>query len=63
MEPKSGVKKEEQTLFDRPTHTHVVITGRRCPPEIIELADTVTEMTMVKHAFKAGIPAQRGIED
>ena len=52
-----------QTLRDRPRHVHVVITGRRCPPEIIELADTVTEMTLVKHAFKAGIPAQRGIED
>ncbi len=52
-----------QTLCGRPAHVHVVITGRRCPPEIIELADTVTEMVMVKHAFKAGIPAQRGIED
>ena len=51
------------TLSDRPKDVHVVLTGRRCPPEIIELADTVTEMTMVKHAFKAGIPAQRGIED
>ena len=39
------------------------ITGRRCPPEIIELADTVTEMTKIKHAFNAGVPAQRGIED
>jgi cob(I)alamin adenosyltransferase len=63
MEPMGGVEEVVQTLFDRPTHTHVVITGRRCPPEIIELADTVTEMTMIKHAFKAGIPAQRGIED
>ena len=63
MEPLGGVEEVVQTLFDRPSHTHVVITGRRCPPEIIELADTVTEMTMVKHAFKAGIPAQRGIED
>ncbi|MFT6766441.1 MAG: cob(I)alamin adenosyltransferase [Burkholderiaceae bacterium] len=52
-----------ETLTNRPSHVHVVLTGRRCPPEIIELADTVTEMTMVKHAFKAGIPAQRGIED
>ena len=52
-----------QTLRDRPKDVHVVLTGRRCPPEIIELADTVTEMAMVKHAFKAGIPAQRGIED
>lgn len=52
-----------QTLRDRPKDVHVCLTGRRCPAELIELADTVTEMTMVKHAFKAGIPAQRGIED
>ena len=52
-----------QTLRQRPTQVHVVLTGRRCPPEIIELADTVTEMTKVKHAFNAGVPAQRGIED
>ncbi len=52
-----------KTLRERPSHVHVVLTGRRCPPELIELADTVTEMTMIKHAFKAGIPAQRGIED
>ena len=51
------------TLQSRPKDAHVVLTGRRCPPEIIELADTVTEMQMIKHAFKAGIPAQRGIED
>jgi cob(I)alamin adenosyltransferase len=51
------------TLRARPKDVHVVLTGRRCPPEIIELADTVTEMTLIKHAFKAGIPAQRGIED
>jgi cob(I)alamin adenosyltransferase len=49
-------------LRDRPPHVHVLITGRRCPPELIEIADTVTEMMAVKHAFKAGIPAQRGIE-
>ena len=52
-----------ETLRNRPSQVHVVLTGRRCPPEIIALADTVTEMQMVKHAFKAGIPAQRGIED
>jgi cob(I)alamin adenosyltransferase len=51
------------TLQNRPQDVHVVITGRRCPPEIIALADTVTEMTKIKHAFNAGIPAQRGIED
>lgn len=52
-----------QTLRCRPKDVHVVVTGRRCPPEIIELADTVTEMTKIKHAFNAGVPAQRGIED
>ena len=52
-----------QTLRGRPKEVHVVITGRRCPPEIVELADTVTEMTKIKHAFNAGVPAQRGIED
>ena len=52
-----------QTLRARPREVHVVLTGRRCPPEIIALADTVTEMTLVKHAFQAGVPAQRGIED
>jgi len=52
-----------QTLRTRPPEVHVVITGRRCPTEIIGIADTVTEMTMIKHAFDAGIPAQRGIED
>ena len=51
------------TLQNRPKDVHVVITGRRSPPEIIALADTVTEMTKIKHAFNAGIPAQRGIED
>lgn len=52
-----------QTLRQRPRDVHVCLTGRRCPPELIELADTVTEMRLVKHAFQAGVPAQRGIED
>ncbi|MEP6558704.1 MAG: cob(I)yrinic acid a,c-diamide adenosyltransferase [Burkholderiales bacterium] len=52
-----------QTLRDRPPHVHVVLTGRNAPPELIALADTVTEMTMVKHHFNAGVPAQWGIED
>lgn len=50
-------------LRERPPHVHVMLTGRDAPPELIELADTVTEMTLVKHHFKAGVPAQRGIED
>jgi len=52
-----------ETLAARPKQVHVCLTGRRCPQELVELADTVTEMTLVKHAFAAGIPAQRGIED
>jgi cob(I)alamin adenosyltransferase len=58
-----GLEDVLQTLKERPTHVHVCLTGRRCPAEIIDLADTVTEMKMIKHAFQAGIPAQRGIED
>ena len=49
-------------LLDRPTMQHVVITGRGAPPELIAVADTVTEMNVVKHAFKAGIGAQAGTE-
>jgi cob(I)alamin adenosyltransferase len=49
-------------LADRPGTQHVVITGRRCPAEIIEAADIVTEMTKVRHPFDAGEKGQRGIE-
>lgn len=49
-------------LLDRPEMQHAVVTGRAAPPELIEVADTVTEMTVVKHAFKAGIAAQPGTE-
>ncbi len=49
-------------LDARPRMQHVVITGRGAPPELIEIADTVTDMTPLKHAFTAGIGAQAGIE-
>ena len=52
-----------QALRDRPPHVHVVLTGRQAPQELVDLADTVTEMAMVKHHYRAGVPAQRGIED
>lgn len=50
-------------LRERPPQVHVVLTGRGAPAELIEVADTVTEMTLVKHHYRAGVPAQRGIED
>ncbi|MRV76786.1 cob(I)yrinic acid a,c-diamide adenosyltransferase [Duganella sp. FT92W] len=49
-------------LLVRPAMQHVVITGRGAPPELIDIADTVTEMEVVKHAFKSGIKAQAGTE-
>lgn len=49
-------------LRERPAHQHVVITGRGAPTELIELADTVTDMRVVKHAFDAGVRAQLGVE-
>lgn len=50
-------------LRARPASVTVVLTGRNAPEELVALADTVTEMTLVKHHFAAGVPAQRGIED
>ncbi len=46
----------------RPPMQHLVITGRGAPPELIEAADTVTEMRDVKHAYRAGVRAQPGME-
>lgn len=46
----------------KPPLTHVVLTGRNARPELIELADLVTEMTLVKHPFRSGIKAQPGVE-
>jgi cob(I)alamin adenosyltransferase len=46
----------------KPADKHVVITGRNARAELIEIADLVTEMTLVKHPFRAGVKAQKGIE-
>ena len=51
-----------RALRERPAMQHVVITGRGAPAEIIAAGDTVTEMTVVKHAFQQGIRAQKGVE-
>lgn len=49
-------------LDARPPMQHVVVTGRGAPPELIAVADTVTDMQVVKHAFREGIAAQAGVE-
>jgi cob(I)alamin adenosyltransferase len=51
-----------ETLKRKPEQVHVILTGRNAHPTIIELADTVTEMKQVKHAYEKGVMAQRGIE-
>lgn len=52
----------ERALLNRPAGQHVVITGRACHRRLIELADTVSEVQNIKHAFDNGIKAQRGID-
>jgi cob(I)alamin adenosyltransferase len=62
---KHGYLDLDQVLSDlqaRPPMQHVIVTGRAAKPEMIELADTVTEMGVIKHAFQAGIRAQKGVE-
>lgn len=51
-----------ESLKKRPEMVHVILTGRNAHPTIVELADTVTEMRQVKHAYEKGVMAQRGIE-
>ena len=51
-----------ETLKNKPEMVHVILTGRNAHPILVELADTVTEMREVKHAYQKGIQAQRGIE-
>jgi cob(I)alamin adenosyltransferase len=52
----------EAAIAARPEGQHVVLTGRNALPPVVEAADLVTEMTLVKHPFRAGIKAQAGVE-
>lgn len=56
------IEEVTEALVRRPAMQHVVITGRAAPEALIELADTVSEINLVKHAFKAGVQAMPGIE-
>jgi len=58
LEPQKVV----ETLKKKPEMVHVILTGRNAHPAIVEIADTVTEMREMKHAYQKGIEAQRGIE-
>jgi cob(I)alamin adenosyltransferase len=61
----AGLVSEEEVLElarSRPNDLHLVLTGRGATPAVIEAADLVTEMREVKHHYRAGIPAQRGVE-
>ncbi|MEM3086298.1 MAG: cob(I)yrinic acid a,c-diamide adenosyltransferase [Halobacteria archaeon] len=60
-----GLLKKEEVLDlvkSRPSNVHLVLTGNHATPELVELADLVTEMREVKHPFRRGIPAQKGID-
>jgi cob(I)alamin adenosyltransferase len=52
----------EFLMTEKPADVHVAITGRNAPDALIEIADLVTEMEMIKHPFRSGVKAQRGIE-
>jgi len=58
------VDKDEviRLVKNKPSQLHLVLTGRDVQPEIVELADLVTEMKEIKHPFAQGIKAQRGVE-
>ncbi len=59
------IRGEEIATFiteEKPKWMHLILTGRKAPDEVIEVADTVTEMKSIKHAYAKGIKAQQGIE-
>ena len=55
-------EKVVESLKKKPDMVHVILTGRNAHPTIVDIADTVTEMRQVKHAYERGVMAQRGIE-
>jgi cob(I)alamin adenosyltransferase len=51
-----------KTIRDRPAHVNVIATGRDAPGELLEVADTITEMTKVRHVYDTGVRARRGLD-
>lgn len=58
----TGEEVADFIVNQKPSWLHIILTGRNAPPEVIAIADTVTEMTQIKHAFDKGIKAEQGIE-
>ena len=56
------IEKIVETLVAKPKRLNVIITGRDAPQELVELADTVSDITVIKHAYQKGIKAQKGVE-
>ncbi len=56
------LKQIEKLINQKPEQTHLILTGRDAPPELIDKADMVTSMEAVKHPMKKGIPAQKGLD-
>ncbi|MBI5178111.1 MAG: cob(I)yrinic acid a,c-diamide adenosyltransferase [Nitrospinae bacterium] len=52
----------QEAIRQKPSHMHLILTGRGAPQELIEMADMVTSMEPVKHPMEKGIPAQRGLD-
>jgi len=57
-----AAEKIVETLRSKPERLSIIVTGRKAPPELVEIADTVSEVRVVKHAYQQGIKAQKGIE-
>jgi cob(I)alamin adenosyltransferase len=57
-----SLEKVLRLIKEKPKHVELVLTGRDAPEEIIEAADLVTEMREIKHPYKKGLPARKGIE-
>ena len=57
-----GIEEVVDLIRRKPKHVELILTGRSVPPEIIELADLVTEMKEVKHPYTKGVPPRKGIE-
>jgi len=55
-------KEALEFLRNKPDNLHVVVTGRNADPALLEIADLITEMKAIKHPYKQGIKAQKGIE-